>query len=319
MSNDSVSRRDMLAISAALLASDRAVAAPASASPSPEAGSMPAPLLVDRAFLRLTEGLVHYRSAGSRTGGTALPLFLAHAGPGSSSAFEGYLPTLGRRRFCFAPDMLGNGDSAPPASESVPITYYSECAVRVMDALGVEQVDFYGSHTGAQIGIEIAAAHPTRIRRLILDGLPLFPPEFKAQLLARYAPAVKPDDYGGHLAWAWNFARDQSLYWPYFERQAANRLANGVPSAELLHRGVTDILKALGTYHIAYHAAFAQDVPPVLRRVRCPVLLMASDHDPLSTYLDEAARLLPAAQKVRLGREVTASDRVELIEHFLAG
>ncbi len=313
--SEPVSRRDVIALGAALMAAEDARGA-AAARLEPEGAS--APILVDRAFLRLSEGLVHYRSAGTRQGKGALPLYLAHAGPGSSRAFEGFLPLVATRRFAFAPDMLGNGDSDPPASDSVDIGYYADCALRIMDSLGLERVDFYGSHTGAQIGCELAVAHPQRIRRLVLDGVPLFPEAFKAELIARYAPTVKPDDYGGHLAWAWNFSRDQSLYWPYFDRQPANRLANGVPPAELLQAGVTDVIKALRTYHIAYHAAFRQDTQSILPRVRCPVLLMASEHDPLSNYLDAASALLPQAQKLLLPRTTTAADRVQAIEQFLA-
>jgi pimeloyl-ACP methyl ester carboxylesterase len=310
----------VLALGAALVASEESQAKGSAVTPgaAAEAGAAGKPMLVDRGFVRLEEGLVHYRSAGSLRRGGPLPLYLAHAGPGSSRAFESFLPPLARRRYTFAPDMLGNGDSAPPRSEQVEMAYYADCARRTLDALGIEKVDFYGSHTGAQIGCELAVAHPERVRRLILDGVPIFPPAFKAELLARYAPVVKPDDYGGHLAWAWNFVRDQSLYWPYFDRQGVNRLANGVLPAAQLQLGVTDVLKALDTYHIAYHAAFRQDLRPLLPQLRCPVLLMASEHDPLSLYLDEASTLVPHAEKQLLPRSASAQDRVDAVERFLA-
>jgi pimeloyl-ACP methyl ester carboxylesterase len=117
------------------------------------------------------------------------------------------LPPLARQRFAFAPDMLGNGDSAPPASETVEMQYYVDCAVRIMDTLGIDKVDFYGAHTGAQIGCQLAVTYPQRVRRLVLDGIPLFAEDFRQRLLANYAPKVTPDDHGGHLSWAWNFVR----------------------------------------------------------------------------------------------------------------
>lgn len=325
MGPDSVSRRTVLAMGPALLGSQELT--PVKRGPASDAtvvATRPDELppdnlpLIDRAFLRVREGLVHFRSAGSTRDGRLPPLYLAHAGPGSSRAFEGLLPSLGRTRFTFAPDMLGNGDSAPPARESVDMGYYVDCALRVMDALKLERVDFYGSHTGAQIGCQLAVTSPQRVRRLVLDGLPLFPEEFRARLLAHYAPAVKPDEFGGHLAWAWNFVRDQSLFWPYFDRQPANRLVNGVASADLLHLGVTDVIKALSTYHIAYRAAFVQDLRPLLPQLRCPVLLMASERDPLSSYFSEVSALLPKAVKLLLPRTAGAADRLAAVESFLS-
>jgi pimeloyl-ACP methyl ester carboxylesterase len=307
------SRRDILALGAVVAASGSVTAATkAPAAP-------PTSTAVDRAFLRLPEGLVHYRYCGSRSSRGRTPLYLAHAGPGSSRVFEPLLPTLAQQRFAFAPDMLGNGDSAPPASETVDMAYYVDCAIRIMDSFGIDKVDFYGSHTGAQIGCQLAVTHPRRVRRLVLDGIPLFPEEFRQRLLAHYAPKVTPDEYGGHLSWAWNFVRDQSLHWPYFDRQPANRLANAVAAPAQLHLSVTDVLKALGTYHIAYRAAFMQDLRPLLPQLTCPVLVMASERDPLSVYLDDAAALVPRANKRRWPRSATLSERIDAVNTFLQG
>jgi pimeloyl-ACP methyl ester carboxylesterase len=310
-----LNRREVLALGATALSAATPAAATAAAPPGVE---RPAPLpMIDRAFLRLDEGLVHYRQAGRRSR-RATPLYLAHAGPGSSRAFEGLMPSLAQRRFAIAPDMLGNGDSAPPARDDVDISYYVDCVVRILDLLKMPQVDFYGSHTGAQIGCQLAVSHPQRVRRLILDGIPLFTDAFKAQLLANYAPAIRPDDHGGHLIWAWNFVRDQSLYWPHFDRRAVNRLHNPVAAAEQLQASVADVVKALRSYHIAYRAAFAQNLHALLPQLRVPVLMMASERDPLHVYLDEASALVPQAAKVLLPRSATLADRLAHVENFLA-
>ncbi len=315
MTSNKTSRRDVLALGTAVAAGG-AVSAAASEQKVPVPAAA-APGLVDRAFLRLAEGLVHYRHAGSPTNRKRLPLYLAHAGPGSSRAFEPLLPALALQRFAFAPDMLGNGDSAAPAGDTVEMPYYVDCAVRIMDSLGIDKVDFYGAHTGAQIGVQLAVMFPQRVRRLVLDGIPLFAEDFRQRLLANYAPKITPDDHGGHLSWAWNFVRDQSLFWPYFDRQPANRLANPVASPAQLHLGVTDVLKALGTYHIAYRAAFLQDLRPLLPQLQCPVLIMASERDPLSMYLDNAAALVPNANKKLWLRSSTLAERVDAVNSFL--
>jgi pimeloyl-ACP methyl ester carboxylesterase len=334
MSNEGVSRRDMLGLAAASIAAEAplmastgagvaavagASATAAAAKPAPTAAAAPVP--VDRGFIRLQEGLVHYRFAGREhlgRRGAPLPVYFAHAGPGSGRVYEPYLQAFGASRFAFAPDMLGNGDSAPPAGEVLEIGYYVDCALRLADQLGLERFDFCGSHTGAQIGCQLAVEHPGRIRRLVLDGIPLFPADLKQRMLENYAPKIEPDDYGTHLVWAWNFVRDQQLYFPWFERTGARRLSNPVPPAAQLQASVADVVKALRTYHIAYRAAFRQDLHALLPKVRCPVFLTTSQRDPLTAWFDDALRLAPAGSPHAIFTPATTmAERLAAIAGFL--
>jgi len=250
--------------------------------------------LVDRAFVRLAEGLVHYRHAGD--GG--VPLYMAHSGPGSSHGLAPLIAAFGETRRVVAPDMLGNGDSDPPARPDTDIAYYADCAVRVMDALQTEHVDFYGTHTGAMIGMELSLRHPERIRKLVLDGVMALDAAGREEMLANYAPEMAPDEHGGYLLWAHQFCRDMIVYYPYFKRDAEHWTGNGAPSNELLHQLTLDTLKALTTYHCAYRAAFSYDVPVELPQVRHPTLLTCQSWDPLKDSLPGAAALLPSAEAV---------------------
>jgi pimeloyl-ACP methyl ester carboxylesterase len=260
---------------------------------------------------------VHYRSAGRLEPGGRPPLYLAHGGPGSSLSMVPLMAGLAPSRFVLAPDMLGNGDSAPPPRADMRIEDYAEAAVRLLDRLGIDRVDFYGSHTGAQIGCALGVQWPDRVGRLILDGLPLFDDALKARLLRDYAPPVVPDDEGDHLLWAWRFYRNQFRYFPHFMTDPEHRLDNPVPPAGALHAGVVEVLKALATYRIAYQAAFAQDVRGLLPRIAAPVLLMAAARDPLHAYLDQAAALLPTAEKLLLPAGASADAKVAALLRFL--
>ena len=71
------------------------------------------PVLVDRAFVRIKEGLVHYRHSGTPTADRPLPLYLMHAGPGSSKSLAGLIELLGSSRHCIAADTLGFGKPDP--------------------------------------------------------------------------------------------------------------------------------------------------------------------------------------------------------------
>lgn len=269
---------------------------------------------IDRGFIRIAAGQVHYRYGGDARADGPLPLYMAHAGPGSSLSLVSLMEQLGKRRRVIAPDMLGNGDSDPPAVARTDVAYYADCIVQILDGLGIDRIDFYGSHTGAHIGCEFALRYPERIGRLVLDGIGLFPPDLKAQMVERYAPVVQPDDHGGHLLWAWSFAREMFVHFPHFLRDPAHRLyRSAVPNAATIQQFAVDLLKALPTYHLAYHAVFAYPMAERLALLRLPTLVMAVDADPLAIYHDEAAALVTGAVK----KLVTREQRLKAIEDFL--
>jgi pimeloyl-ACP methyl ester carboxylesterase len=272
---------------------------------------------VERAFVRIQEGLVHYRHAGEAKAGGPLPLYFVHAGPGSSAGYAPLIAELGKSRRVIAPDTLGNGDSAGPGIANPELGYYADSIVRVMDALKLDKVDYFGTHTGAHIGVELLLTRPDRVRRAIFDGIGIFPPDMRQDLLANYAPEIKPDEFGRQFTWAWHFVRDQSIHFPYYKRYPAHRLDNPMPGAEALHKSVVEVLKAVTTYHNGYRAVFRHDTKARLPLIKStPLMFMASEPDPLSQYLDEAAALVPGARKVLIKRPDGLDARAKAINGF---
>ncbi len=273
--------------------------------------------MIDRAFVRLDEGLVHYRSLGSRETSTRPPLYMAHAGPGSSKSMIGFMQAMGDGRHVIAADTLGYGDSDPPAQDPSDIPYFADVVLRTLDKLGIDQIDFYGSHTGALIGMELAINRKDRVRKLILDGVLIFTPEEKADLLAHYAPKIVLDDHGAYLSWVWQFIRDMSLFFPHYRREPGTRTGNGTAPPAQLYAGVSEVIKALTTYHIPYNAAFSYDVESALPRIDTATLVTCSSWDPMHVYLDQTSAMVKGSRKRLFAATETPADKAAFMTAFL--
>lgn len=239
------------------------------------------PRRIDRAFIRLEDGLVHLRRVDGHA--DACPLVLLHASPGSSRGLEGLMTALAATPGApplIAPDMPGNGDSDAFAPDAPDIGWYADALIRLLDAMGLDRVDLYGTHTGARVACEVAAAHPDRVGRLIFDGIADYPDETRDLLLRDYAPEMVPDDYGTQFVWAFHFVRDQALHFPHFLRDPDHRLlSRAVPSAPELHASVVEVLKGLTSYHKAYRAAFAYRAAERMRAIHAPTLLLSANNE----------------------------------------
>ncbi|WP_159982022.1 MULTISPECIES: alpha/beta fold hydrolase [unclassified Novosphingobium] len=254
---------------------------------------------IDRGFVRIAEGQVHYRSLPALPGAQgARPLVMLHLSPASSRSLEPLMAALrgaGHEGAILAPDTLGNGDSARPAHADADIAYFAGSTVRMADALGLGAFDLYGSHTGARIACEIAVSRPDRVGALVMSGITEYDDATQALYTESYVPRVEPDEYGRQMVWGFHFVRDQHLFAPYFRREAAFRLAKDVPPPEVLHEGALDILKALDTYHIPYLAAFGYRTYARAALVRAPALLMQPEWGP--PKLNAAAADIAAAMR----------------------
>ncbi len=272
---------------------------------------------VERAFVRIDEGLVHYRWAGESAPDGPLPLYMMHAGPGSSEGLADLVALLGETRHVIAGDTLGFGDSVPPVPDEPDLAYYADTVVRILDALQLDKVDVYGCHTGANIGTELVIAHPDRVGKLVFDGVALFDPELAADMLENYAPPIVPQENGEHFIWAWNFIRDMGLYFPHYKRDAEHYLGKEPWPAEVLHNFVVEVMKARNHYHKGYNAVFRHQTHQRLPLISVPTFCMGHEADPLHVSVEEAAALVPDSQHLVLPFASGAEEKVAAVLQFL--
>jgi pimeloyl-ACP methyl ester carboxylesterase len=108
--------------------------------------------------------------------GDGEPVLFIHGGPNGGSTFAPVIAGLRGRR-CLVLDRPGCGLSGPVEYGRMPLSRLAADTVAgVLDALGIERVDLVGSSFGGAWCMWFAAAHPQRVRRLVLLGAPALVP-----------------------------------------------------------------------------------------------------------------------------------------------
>lgn len=249
---------------------------------------------VRRRFFDLADRQIHFRS---QEAGGGLPLIALHALPGSAKQVLPFVQAI-EGRSVIAPDLAGFGDSDPHPSATPAIADHARDLLALTDGLGLAHVDLYGTHTGAAVAIEMAIAAPGRVRRVVLDGVPLFDPAAIGDMAARYAPVIEPDHDGVHLLRAHNLCRDMLMFWPWYDKSAAAVRRGGLPEPRALHDWVLEVIKGLDAMPGGYRAAFAYDAAARLPLVGQPALCVTCEADTLAEKSRRAAELLAAGQLV---------------------
>jgi pimeloyl-ACP methyl ester carboxylesterase len=125
-----------------------------------------------RAYFDCRFGQLHVRTAFPTTGGfdEQVTLICLHPEQHSSRIFARFLPQIADVRSVYAPDLPGCGESDPSPASSV-----ADAAGAIADLatdLRLRQIDLLSMHSAGAIALELAAAKPELVRRLVLVGVP---------------------------------------------------------------------------------------------------------------------------------------------------
>ncbi len=99
-------------------------------------------------------------------------LLLHGSGPGVS-AFANWrltIPELEKHFTVIAPDIVGFGFTERPADISYNLDTWTQHALGVLDALGLERAHVIGNSFGGALALSLASNHPERVDRLVLMG-----------------------------------------------------------------------------------------------------------------------------------------------------
>lgn len=205
-------------------------------------------------------GPVHIARCGS---GPAV--LLLHQTPRSWREYERVLPLLGGRFDAIAMDTVGYGDTPPLTDAQPTIEHWAATALALLDALRIADCVVVGHHTGAVIGMEMAAQAPARVRALVLSSCPFVDAERRVR--HGQHPVVDGVSHradGGHLLELW---RGRQAFYPDGD-------------VDLLERFVADALRAgprAAQGHLVVNRYHMEDR---IGLVRCPTLLIGATADP---------------------------------------
>jgi len=234
---------------------------------------MAVPLQIMRHFVKVGAREVHYRTVGSGP-----PVVLFHVSPQSSAFVVPELIELADQYTLIGLDTPGYGESDPLPLTAPTMADYADAMAETFKVLGFHSVPVYGSHTGANIAVELARRSSELVSALVLDGLSLSTPEVAHDRQSHYAPRFTPTADGAHLAWAWQHTRDQLLFWPWYQPHKDNRLTGSMKSADYLHDVVWSKMAA-ADYWLGYRAAFNHDSRDALKQLKVPTYFVTTSTD----------------------------------------
>jgi 2-succinyl-6-hydroxy-2,4-cyclohexadiene-1-carboxylate synthase len=226
--------------------------------------------------------------------GEGFPLLLLHGFTGSRQNWAAHLSAFAALRRVIAPDLIGHG--ASPAPPDVAAYTMERCVadlLALLDHLGIAQTDLLGYSMGGRVALQLTAAAPHRVRRLILESAApgiSDPGERAARVASDHALAAQIEAQG--MAW---FAD----YWaaiPLFASQAT--LPPAVRAAQRAHRlaqrphGLANSLRGMG-------AGAQTSLWERLDQITTPTLLISGALDAKYVQIGtQMATLLPHAQQI---------------------
>ena len=124
---------------------------------------------IERALVKTSMGYIHYRAAGR-----GAPLVLLHMNQQSSALYLELMAVLAPAVRAIAIDYPSHGMSDHVTAQPT-IADYARCVLEVVAALGLKTASFLGESGGAVVCIELAAAHPDRVDKIVMVNCPWYP------------------------------------------------------------------------------------------------------------------------------------------------
>ncbi len=249
------------------------------------------------------------------------PLFCVHGLTRNSWDFDVPARALCAGRRVIAPDMAGRGfsDNMSEAAQYNYGTYVADC-LRMLDHLKIDCVDWLGTSMGGLIGMLIAAQHPARIRKLIVNDVGPFLPVTGLKRIGEY---VGKQPVFPNMLDAERYCR-------------ATYADFGIDGADAWRRFAWESVdESSGSYHLRYDVRIAEgfkhlaqdvDMWGVYDGIRAPTLVLRGERSDIlpNDVAEEMTRRGPKASLVTFARcghapALQDASQIKTIADFLRG
>jgi pimeloyl-ACP methyl ester carboxylesterase len=203
-----------------------------------------------------------------REEGQGFPVLLLHGFCGSSVYWDAVVPLLAPHARLIVPDLPGHGQSAAPTAP-YPIEAFAESLVELLDRLHIERAVWLGHSMGGYITLAAAERHADRIAAFGLIHSTAYPDDEKGK--ENRLQSIRTVREEGIAALV------DGLIPKLFAPQHLVPMADRVEHAKQIGYGTS----AEGAVLALEAMRNRPDRNDVLRRARCPVLLVAGENDQL--------------------------------------
>ncbi len=232
-----------------------------------------------RRYVDTRHGQLHVTDSGDAAVGTGETVLLMHWVPLSGRMYEHELPHFAAAGVrALAVDLMGFGRSDPRAGAVWSVAQHADVLEDLLRELDVRQVTVVGGHYSTPMAVELAQrerAARRDLRRLVIDGGPMLPPEAFQALLQKArlgsGPGLKDD--GSHRTWLWDQAvHTFGLFAPQDFRLDDVHLPQVYGFiADFIASGLSQDMSALQPYEFAAKLA----------AVTLPTLVLTAETEPL--------------------------------------
>lgn len=271
---------------------------------------------IKKGYVDTKDGQIHYRYT---EGGTGTPILFFHMTASSSASFESLMTHLDDSRPMYAFDLPHYGQSFMPSAEP-SYEYVVEVLIEAINNLNIDKFHCFGHHGGTNVSAQMAITYPERVASIMLAGV-TYPTMEESAMNKAFIYDNPPDIRGSQAITAWTrVVKDCDTSPPVEPGEAFHP----VP-AEVYHSELIDTLTAGTEWHWGYRAVFKHNMPEVLARVSCPILLVAGKRDVIYFWHERAKAALPQAKVVERDGYGTyyctfaGDDLAPYLEDFLGG
>ena len=207
-----------------------------------------------------------------------------------SRQWKAHVPYLAGHFRVITFDGRGNGRSdRPPTAEAYDDDQYVADALAVLDATGTREAVLVGLSRGGRWAVELAAARPERVlgAMLIDPALPFMAP------LPREQQTSFDEELDRHDGWAkFNrhyWLREYRDFLEFFASQAFSESHSTKQIEDMVGWGLETSPETLVLTQLGAQPASRAEVEAILRRIRCPVLVVHGSDDRVRPHAVGAA------------------------------